>query len=167
MIAQLKEEESWIKEKSRIIEKLCGCGFVVDSLKIKLRRATIDDAEILLEWRNDPETRKVSMNMDIVKWDEHITWLTGVLANPDRELYIAELNGVPVGTIRNDSGELSWTVAPEHRQKGIGKRMVALIDGPVRAKIKHDNLASIKIAESVGMTMKGDYDGIIFYSRDQ
>ena len=48
---------------------------------VKLRTATIQDADLLLEWRNDPKTRKASHNTDEVQRDEHISWLTKTLNN--------------------------------------------------------------------------------------
>jgi len=90
---------------------------------ITLRPATIQDAQVLLEWRNDPETRKNSHTMDEIKMEDHMKWLYGVLSSGGRYLLIAELREslesevtAPVGTVRLDlSGdicELSWTVAP-------------------------------------------------------
>ena len=86
---------------------------------MKLRTATIQDAELLLEWRNDPQTRKSSHTTHEVQKEEHIAWLNLTLTNTNRRLLIAEESGVPVGTIRADYSdgmfELSWTVAPNAR----------------------------------------------------
>ncbi len=49
---------------------------------ITLRRATIKDADILLEWRNDPETRKASHNTAEVQRSDHVSWLSRTLGNP-------------------------------------------------------------------------------------
>ncbi len=92
---------------------------------IKLRPATIQDADLLLEWRNDPETRSASHKTAVVQREEHISWLLKTLDNPSRRLLIAEENEVPVGTVRADFSdgvyELSWTVAPDARGYGVGK----------------------------------------------
>jgi len=60
--------------------------------------------------------------------EEHARWLRGILASPKRKIFIAELNGSPVGTVRYDLDgadyELSWTVAPECRGRGVGKSIV-------------------------------------------
>src|SRR5579862_6545931 len=55
-----------------------------------LRPATIADAQILLQWRNDPQTRASSYDQSAVKWDSHMYWLGTVLVDPARELVIAE-----------------------------------------------------------------------------
>lgn len=140
---------------------------------ITLRLATIQDAELLLEWRNDPETRKASHNTAEVGRDEHVSWLSKTLDNPNRKLYVAEEAGIPVGTVRADAyedvWELSWTVAPNARGKGVAKRMVALlaqqISEPIRAEVKADNMASALNAEHAGMIFHRELDGVLHYRR--
>lgn len=92
------------------------------SENISLRPATTQDADLLLEWRNDPETRKASHNTAEVQRDEHISWLSRTLNNPNRRLYVAEENGAPVGTVRADLSEgvweLSWTVSQTREGEG-------------------------------------------------
>lgn len=137
--------------------------------EMHLRRATMDDAAVLFAWRNDPETRANSVTTDPVAWDGHRGWLEMSLASPDRELLIAEIDGVPVGTVRIDRGEeieLSWTVAPDQRGKGIGRYMVTMASpsGPAVAKIKPANIASQKIAESAGFRLAG-VDGLQIWRR--
>jgi RimJ/RimL family protein N-acetyltransferase len=143
------------------------------SKNISLRPATAQDADLLLEWRNDPETRKASHNTSEVQRDEHISWLSRTLNNPGRRLYVAEENGVPVGTVRADLSEgvweLSWTVSPNARGRGVAKRMVAVlvqqISEPVRAEVKAGNIASARIAEHAGMEFERETNGVLHYKR--
>ena len=140
---------------------------------IKLRPATVDDADLLLEWRNDPETRNASHNTAEVQREEHVSWLKKTLNNTSRQLYIAEENGIPVGTVRADLvdgvHELSWTVAPNARGRGVATRMVALlarqISQPIRAEVKSGSTASARIAERAGMLFDREVDGILHYRR--
>lgn len=140
---------------------------------MRLRPATLDDAPLLLAWRNDPDTRANSHNTAKVTLAEHRAWLEATLANPARTLWIAE-DGGPVGTVRCDHGEvseLSWTVAPEARGKGVGRRMVALavaeVGGRIRAEVKTGNHASARIAESAGMVLERRVSGVLHYVRHQ
>lgn len=140
---------------------------------MKMRAAHIADSLLLLTWRNDLETRRNSMNQDIVEWEEHEKWFMSVLRNPQRRLYIAEIRGIRIGTVRadydkeDDTWELSWTVAPDQRGQGFGTAMVAeaihLFDWTVKARIKIDNTASIKIAISTGMHQYDLVDGIQYW----
>ena len=141
--------------------------------KVTLRPATMDDANMLLEWRNDPETRDASHSMAIIQKGDHLSWLARTLNDPDRRLYIAEANGDPVGTVRadykDDAWELSWTVSPHARGRGLAKQMVAVvanqIPGTIRAEVKKGNIASVRIAEYVGMEFEREEDGVCYYKR--
>lgn len=80
---------------------------------------------------------------------------------------------MPVGTVRADFSQgtwkLSWTVAPAARRHGVAKQMVALlsqqISAPIRAEIKADNLASVKIAKHAGMVFSQKVKDMLHYSR--
>jgi RimJ/RimL family protein N-acetyltransferase len=138
-----------------------------------LRRATIEDASLLLEWRNDRGTRNASHNTDEISRDDHLAWLERTLGDTTRQLFIAEERGSPVGTVRvdldNGIHELAWTVAPNARGRGVARRMVAQvaagIAGPIRAEVKVGNLASRRVAEHAGMQLQSESDGVLHYAR--
>jgi RimJ/RimL family protein N-acetyltransferase len=140
---------------------------------IKLRPAELSDAALLLKWRNDSQTRNASHKTAIIDPEEHLAWLTSTINHTARQLFIAEENGIPVGTVRADwlDGiyQLSWTVAANARGRGIGKRIVALlarqISEPIQAEVKLGNTASVRIAESVGMKLEREVDGVLYYQR--
>lgn len=129
---------------------------------------------MLLEWRNNPATREASHNTALISEVEHIQWMTRILANENRKLYVAEIDGVPAGTVRVDSEvlgyELSWTVSPMMRNSGIGKTIVSLVGNgipeSIRAEIKTGNIASIRIAEEAGMVFELEEKGVLHYRRD-
>ena len=143
--------------------------------KLSLRSVTLEDAEILLRWRNNITTRMASHTTNEVQLEKHIEWLKGTLQNKKRQLYVVDDNGTSVGTVRADleNGfyELSWTVAPEARGQGIGKRMVALlankIKEPIRAEVKKGNHPSSRIAEYSGMKLiRENGNGVLHYQRN-
>lgn len=120
---------------------------------MNIRLATLGDAEMLLVWRNDHLTREMSKNMDVVAMEGHVKWLAARLAREEPHLYVAESDGVPVGTIRIDGDEVSYTTAPEHRGLGHATAMLMWAKekfGSLRAEIKPGNVASIKAAERAG-----------------
>ena len=139
-----------------------------------LRKVTFEDWKILLDYRNNLETRKNSHNMEIVGEENHKKWLVSILANENRQLFIALDNEIPVGTVRadfdkqNNEYELSWTISPDFRGKGIGKIMVKLLadklQAKIRAEIKNGNIASVRIAEYAGMTFKKEENEVLHYS---
>jgi len=113
----------------------------------------MDDAQRLFDWRNDPLTRAMSKTTDPVEWAGHVGWLERRLSRTAPMLFIAEIDGEPVGTFRVDADEISYTVAPEHRGKGVAKAMLQVAFarfGKLRAEIKPENVASIKAALAAG-----------------
>lgn len=141
---------------------------------MNLRPATVEDGALLHAWRNDPETRKNSRNRAPVSVEEHAAWLRATLAAPDRRLLIAEHDGVPVGTVRCDGSaggqwELSWTVAPGMRGRGLGRQMVceaaSMCDGRVCAWIRPGNTPSEAIAAAAGMIKDVERDGFVLWRR--
>jgi RimJ/RimL family protein N-acetyltransferase len=143
--------------------------------KLRLRAATFDDADLLLRWRNDPETRKWSRDNSEVPWIQHVEWVRNSLANSDRRILIAELDGTAIGTVRVDYSdgqppELSWTVAPEARGRGFGKLMVTMAANGLetaRAVVKAGNEASKAIAESAGFVLHFEEDGMLHYQKEK
>ncbi|MFI7674969.1 GNAT family N-acetyltransferase [Actinophytocola sp. NPDC049390] len=124
-----------------------------------VRPATEADAELLLSWRNDPETRRWSRTTDPVPAAEHRAWLAGTLASPDCRLFVADHGGRPVGTVRfdrdGDTWEVSLTVAPSARGRGLAAPMLLAAEralGPavIRANVHHSNAASLAVFRRAG-----------------
>ena len=131
-------------------------------MSVTLRPVAMDDAELLLAWRNDEATRAASINQEPVALGDHLAWLGRVLANPDRHLYIGELGDEPIGTVRLDGdgerAEVNITIAPEARGRGLSKALLrALVAQGGRlgfaaldAVVRHDNAASLALFDRVG-----------------
>lgn len=141
-------------------------------MNLVLRHATIEDAALLLAWRNDPLTRAMSRTEDLVTPEAHQAWLTQTLADPARTLLIAERDGEAVATVRRDRTaggmELSWTVAPDARGRGYGRAaLIAAIPPGVEAlaRIKPGNEASRRIARAAGFEHAGDEAGLEIWRR--
>ena len=126
---------------------------------MKLRKAIFDDWGILLDWRNDPITRKNSFTKNEVTVKTHKLWFNDSLMNPRRNIYILEENSLPIGTIRSDILSkdkylLSWSISPTQRGKGYGGKMLSLFlqnkIGTFTAEIKSENIASIKMVTNNG-----------------
>jgi RimJ/RimL family protein N-acetyltransferase len=121
--------------------------------RFQIRPATRDDARRLFEWRNDESTRSMSKNKDLIQWDDHLGWLDRRLKLDQPNLFVFEADGQPVATFRIDGMDLSYTVAPEFRNRGIAKLMLNEVRsrfGSLRAHVYSDNVPSIKVAQSAG-----------------
>ena len=116
------------------------------------------DAELLYEWKNDKATIENSITKRGVTMEEHLKWLQGVINNPNRQLFILDVDGISVGQLRLDlsvmpdeevqdiksdipetmenpgiTAEISYGLGAEHRGKGLGK--VLLEEAETLAKL--------------------------------
>ncbi|MGH3670308.1 MAG: GNAT family N-acetyltransferase [Pseudonocardiaceae bacterium] len=104
------------------------------------REAGGADAALLLRWRDDPQTRAWSRNPHPITPAEHLAWLAATLRSPARLLLVVEAGGVPAATVRFDRiadgrWEVSITVAPEHRGRGMAGAMLATAEAELRARV--------------------------------
>lgn len=132
--------------------------------KIKIRLATISDSESLFDWRSDEISRAMFFNESSPSIEEHNLWLEKSLSNVDRTLYIGELGDEKIGMCRFDFkqskrlAEVSINVSPTSRGRGLGKKLLfesiecylGKNKHNLLAKVKPNNLASLKIFDSVG-----------------
>lgn len=129
-----------------------------------LRKATLNDADMLLGWRNAVENRRYSLDQKIINQEEHVNWLTEILSDSKMFLLIAESDKKPLGVMRYDiigsTATVSIYLKPGEAGKGIGsailqngciwlRQQVPSVE-IVEAKILSDNIASIKAFEKTG-----------------
>jgi len=135
---------------------------------MKFRHVTVEDAELLLDWHNDPVTRAFSTTQEKTTLQEHTVWLNHAVNL--KHFYIAQVNRKDIGVIRATPGKtneytLSWTIAPEERGKGYGREMLPQMTNTLPdqalliAYIMHTNIASIKIAKSTGFKLVESFSG--------
>jgi RimJ/RimL family protein N-acetyltransferase len=95
---------------------------------VSLRRARIADSERLLDWRNDPETRRWYIQPDRVPRRHHQAWLARKLADRNCRIYIAESRSAAVGQLRLEragrAAEVSLSVDGAARGRGMGALML-------------------------------------------
>lgn len=141
-----------------------------------IRSATCQDSDDLFSWRNDPQTRAMSITSNEVKRSDHDGWYPATLSNPKRILFIGELDGSKIGMCRfdiheNKTATISINLNPLMRGKGLSveflKRSIntfwdiSKID--LNATIKHDNTASIKCFERAGFYQKSSDENFYQY----
>jgi spore coat polysaccharide biosynthesis predicted glycosyltransferase SpsG/RimJ/RimL family protein N-acetyltransferase len=142
---------------------------------IRVRRATMADADLLLRWRNDPATRAASLEQAEIPLPAHRSWLRGALGDPARVLLIGVNGTGPVGHVRFDrhatGAEVSITVAPELRgtigglllERAIQRFRLRSPRGELTAQVRVDNEASRRLFERSGFRLAGDRAGILLY----
>lgn len=153
-----------------------------ENKEICVRKATTEDADILLAWRNDSGTRLMFVSQQGVALAEHQAWLMSTLTREDRVLLLGyDTENRPVGVVRFDlnladtSAAVSITVNPSLRGQGLSAPMLsAAIDylsrdvakrfepiaWTLRAQIRKENVNSMQLFQRVGfgnVVEEGDY----------
>lgn len=135
------------------------------------RAAMRDDADMLLRWRNDPETVRQFRVSRPVTPEEHEAWLLKRVGSTQNMIFICfeDDHNPPVGVVRLDrvenkegAYETSVIVAPEARGRGLGGKMLKLVcdDFPsatLYTEIHHTNKASMKSFGAAGFVEIGSY----------
>jgi predicted dehydrogenase/RimJ/RimL family protein N-acetyltransferase len=147
---------------------------------VSLRSASVEDAERLLLWRNDPETRRWSRDSREIEPREHASWLRRMLADPSMQMWVAEAQGSPVAHIRigpriDGAAEVHIVLAPQARGHGLGTAVLvqaagrALADPGVdllHAHVKPEHEASLQAFARAGFQAAGaDHDALIRLER--
>jgi RimJ/RimL family protein N-acetyltransferase len=133
--------------------------------EINVRKVGWEDTNHILTWANDPITRENSFNNRIISKEEHETWLTLKMNDPNAGLYICTVNNNPAAFVRfdkkNDFHIIGINVNPYYRGKhlaaGFIKKSLETIpeNQVIVAYIKPQNLASVRTFEKAGFTFCG------------
>ena len=141
---------------------------------IRLREVRLEDYQSLFRWANDRDLRILSAPFRPVSWEEHVSWLKGLLHDRTRELLIIEdsQEALPIGQIllsgisqihRNSEmsiriGETSYRgrgfgtqalrLLIEHARKDLGLHRIELTVFP-------ENAPAIRSYEKVGFLLEG------------
>lgn len=142
-----------------------GSQRIADALHsagISFRRATKADSEDMLRWRNHPEVRARSLDANEIDPKTHSAWMDRVLADPDRELLVAEDAGRPVGVVRFDLQGVGATISvyrtpdPMQGSRGLIRQATDWLRqnhpevATVTAEILADNAASVAAFRKAG-----------------
>ena len=147
--------------------------------KIIIAAATRDDSRDVWTWRNDPQTRAMSVATEEVSWHEHAAWYESSLDDRNRFLYVGRLAlDEKVGMCRFDVDASTATAAvsinlnPKMRGRKLSQQLLAAAISAfwkVRrmrlvATIKRQNTASIRCFSSCGFVLNSE-DGEHFHYR--
>lgn len=136
-----------------------------DGKPIRLKRITLEDADLIFSWQSDPRTRRYFKNREIPAYKQHISWVKSRVNNILAYTEIILYEDKPAGIIRLDpvmgvmDGKrvfmVSIYVAPDKYGLGIGKATLEIINKlmsnfELRAEVHKDNIASKKVFENAG-----------------
>lgn len=136
-------------------------------MEITLRKARLNDSEIVLSWRNEPTTIPWMGATRALSFDEHQSWFVKTLHDLNCLFLIIEADAEPVGQIRyhqnNDlmknTAKVSINIA--HKMHGKGVASIAFRRGSelvrefgfaqnIFAYVRSDNIGSIRAMENAG-----------------
>lgn len=129
-----------------------------------VRPATADDGDLLLAWRNDPETQAASRSTAPVSEEEHSRWMMMHVAQgyPQHLVLIAEDDHHRIGVVRFDadrrdvmSFEVGITIAPEYRGQGFSPNVLRqacsyMGEFTLNAEVRRESTISRKLFERCG-----------------
>ena len=158
--------------RARVLVDGRGAQRVASALlaqNVLLRPATVEDAELIHEWRNDPRTRRYFHDPSEVSLDAHLRWWSRSLVDQERLLMIACCGGRSVGSLRLDRSatvaRISIFLDPDLTGLGLG---VGMLRAAQRLAVQHswrlerleadvhpDNKASVSIFEAAGFSRTG------------
>lgn len=144
---------------------------------VTLRRAAASDMETVWRWNNAPDVRAVSLGTASIPLDEHRRWYERTLADPESFVWIVEHAGEGAGVVRihpSDAGPaISIALDAARRGRGLGTAAIVLAcrayaeatgRGVVGARIRSDNVASVRAFERAGFVRTGETDGVLAYT---
>ena len=137
---------------------------------IRLRAANDEDARLLWNWANDATVRAASFSSERISWAEHCDWMARKLSDERSQIWMAEEDGYPLGTVRahrtiEHCADLGITIAPELRGQGLAPFVIRIaVERAIEswsvsefhAFIKPHNLSSRKAFESAGFQFDGE-----------
>ena len=128
--------------------------------EIKLDLATEEDCELIYRWQSNKDIRRYFINTNVPTWQEHVTWYSSCLLDPNRRLYLLHDNqGNSVGLLRLDqlkrieistnTYEISIIIASEYQGKGVAVKALQNLkrlrkEAIYMAKIHDENIPSQK-----------------------
>ena len=134
---------------------------------VAMRAAVASDASTLFEWVNRPDSLAAKLRTpEPVTWERHRAWLRARLHDGDTRIWIAEIDGRPIGQVRVQRGqvgtEVDIFVEAGARNLGIGRDLLAWLarrcgaEWPgtaLIARVKPANRASRRLFAAAGYEM--------------
>jgi len=125
-------------------------------MKIKIKKASINDASFFYELRNEKSARKNFFNLKNIKYNDHLEWYKKKIRKKNAIFLVAlNNNSEKIGTVRYEIEKIftniSINISKKFRNLGYGSKIIKNSEKFLKKKliiisrIKKNNKASIKI----------------------
>ena len=136
-----------------------------------LRKATMNDMDLIYEWANDPLVRANSFKTENILYEDHVKWFNSIMLDDTVVQFVLMEDDMPVGQIRlnikGSEAEIGYSISDDCRGQGYGNKILDLVSQEVKekypyirklvAKVKPDNMASRVLFEKKGYKLKYAY----------
>jgi len=137
--------------------------------RILLRPTRQDDFLPLWRLANQPSVRRNSLHTAPIPLEDHQAWFASRWQSPDTRIWVMEFEGLLLGQVRYQRvdlqmAEISYSVAPAFRRRGLGTRLIAgtwrqtAADMGLRwlrAVVREENEASASTFRKLGFEDRG------------
>lgn len=102
-----------------------------DVKQLKLRKATMQDCEVIHSWRNSAIVREGCTDNKQISLADHTAWFKSAIKDPNRIILLASQNQVAIGVLRfdrlnSDTLEVSIFLDPKQIGKGFGEKLLEI-----------------------------------------
>ena len=146
---------------------------------ILVRLLCNQDCRDVYEWRNDENTRKMSLNSDFIDYDHHKSWFSNMLGSHNYVGIIGETNSEKIGIVHfrenDEEAFVSINLNPNFRGRGLSSQFLAksldfyLTDRQnttrFLAEIKCDNIKSERIFKNNNFAFYFNHDDVNTFMR--
>jgi UDP-2,4-diacetamido-2,4,6-trideoxy-beta-L-altropyranose hydrolase len=156
----------------KCIDGLTGCRVLKlfrqlqNETIITLRNVKPEDLDVTYKWAINSEIRRFSIQQHIITRREHINWFVKKIKNKSCLYYIAEINSIPIGSIRFDltrqKAIISYLLDPEYHGRGYGQ--IILKKGIERC-IHAINSFFLPVSIITGDVMRGNIPSLKAFER--
>lgn len=103
-----------------------------DEMNLYLRKAVLEDCDLLFNWANDRIVRQNSFNQKEILYENHVKWFNKMM-NFDRcAIFILCSKNILLGQVRieieNKTAVISYSIDKKHRGKHLSSEMLSLLE---------------------------------------
>ena len=127
-------------------------------MDVQLKPLTPAEVELVFEWRNHPDVRKVSANSSPLVWDSHVKWCHSRMEAEEVSVWIAWVGDQPIGYGRFDAASedstgqtafVSICVDQGFRARGAGRKILSQLCAIADARNEKTKEATLKLVAMI------------------